>query len=57
MISNFIFITALMLIGQLGTGGEGFFSVPINWGAVGGQAFFFVVTVCGGIQRFRQARG
>ena len=53
----FYFFTALMLTGQLGTGGEGYFSDPINWGAVGGQAFFFIVTVGGGIQRFRQAKG
>lgn len=53
---QFYFFTILMLIGQCGTSGEGLFSNPINWGAVGGQGFFFVITVGGGIQRFRQTK-
>jgi len=53
---QFYLFTILMLIGQTGTAAEGYFSNPINWGAVGGQGFFFAVTLYGSVQRFRQAR-
>ncbi len=53
---EFYLFTVCMFAGQAGTAGEGYMSSSINWGAVIGQGIFFIITLIGGIQRFRLAR-